>query len=123
MAYLVRAEKVRAIGLSEATPEQIRRAHATPHPVAAVQNEYSLRIRDVEGDIIPPVNELGIGFVTYSPLSRSFLSGELRKFEDLEETDGRRTLPGFQLENFSKNVELVDKIKEIASEKNAHLHN
>lgn len=117
MADLVKAGKVRAIGLSEATPEQIHRAHAT-HPITALQTEYSLWSREVESEIMPTVNELGISFVGYSPLSRGFLSGELNKFEDLEETDIRRGLPRFQPENFSKNVELVDKIKEMALEKN-----
>ncbi|WP_117170113.1 aldo/keto reductase [Paraliobacillus sediminis] len=117
MADLVQAGKVRAIGLSEATPEQIRRAHAT-HPITALQTEYSLWSREVESEILPTVNELGISFVAYSPLSRGFLSGELSKFEDFEETDVRRGLPRFQPENFSKNVELVDKIKEMALEQN-----
>lgn len=117
MADIVKAGKVRAIGLSEATPEQIRRAHAT-HPITALQTEYSLWSREVESEILPTVNELGISFVAYSPLSRGFLSGELNKFEDLEETDVRRGLARFQPENFSKNMELVDKIKEMAMEKN-----
>lgn len=117
MADLVQAGKVRAIGLSEATPDQIRRAHAT-HPITALQTEYSLWSRDVEAEVLPTVNELGISFVAYSPLSRGFLSGELRKFEDLDENDGRRNLPRFQPENFSINLELVDKVKEMASEKN-----
>ncbi|MDG5472088.1 aldo/keto reductase [Jeotgalibacillus sp. ET6] len=117
MADLVQAGKVRAIGLSEATPEQIHRAHAT-HPITALQTEYSLWSREVESEILPIVNELGISFIAYSPLSRGFLSGELKKYEDLEETDVRRGLPRFQPENFSKNVELVDKIKEMALEKN-----
>lgn len=117
MADLVQAGKVRAIGLSEASPDQIRRAHAT-HPITALQTEYSLWSRDVEAEVLPMVNELGISFVAYSPLSRGFLSGELRKFEDLDENDGRRNLPRFQPENFAINLELVDKVKEMASEKN-----
>ncbi|MED3954656.1 aldo/keto reductase [Priestia aryabhattai] len=117
MADLVTAGKVRAIGLSEATPAEIRRAHAT-HPISALQSEYSLWSREVEADILPTVHELGISFIAYSPLSRGFLSGELRKFEDLEETDGRRRLPRFQPENFSKNIELVDQVREMAMEKN-----
>lgn len=83
MADLVKTGKVRAIALSEATPEQIRRAHAI-HPITALQSEYSLWSREEEAEILPTVNELGISFVAYSPLSRVFLSGELRKFEDLE---------------------------------------
>ncbi|WP_144028052.1 aldo/keto reductase [Paenibacillus sp. 32352] len=117
MSDLVREGKVRYIGLSEASSDIVRRAHAV-HPISALQTEYSLWSREVETDILPTVNELGITFVAYSPLSRGFLSGGVRKFEDFAETDYRRVLPRFQGENFQKNLELVDKVKEIAKEKN-----
>ncbi|WP_141434286.1 aldo/keto reductase [Bacillus sp. 03113] len=117
MADLVKAGKVRYLGLSEADAPTIRRAHAV-HPISALQTEYSLWSRDVEQEIIPTVNELGITFVAYSPLSRGFITGELRKFEDLKEDDIRRQLPRFQGENFQKNVDIVDKLGEIAKEKN-----
>lgn len=117
MSDLVREGKVRYIGLSEASSDIVRRAHAV-HPISALQTEYSLWSREVETDILPTVNELGITFVAYSPLSRGFLSGGVRKFEDFAETDYRRVLPRFQGENFQKNLELVDKVKEIAREKN-----
>lgn len=117
MAELVNEGKVRFLGLSEADASIIRRAHKV-HPISALQTEYSLWSRDIEDEILPTVNELGITFVAYSPLSRGFISGELRKIEDLEATDVRRYLPRFQGENFQKNVDLVDKIKEIAEEKN-----
>ncbi|NBD27148.1 aldo/keto reductase [Paenibacillus glycinis] len=116
MAELVREGKVRYLGLSEAAPETIRRAHAV-HPIAALQTEYSLWSRDVEDEILPVCRELGIGFVPYSPLGRGFLTGQIRKFEDLEEGDFRRSSPRFQGENFAKNLELVERIKEIAAEK------
>ncbi|QQZ61182.1 aldo/keto reductase [Paenibacillus sonchi] len=116
MADLVKEGKVRYLGLSEASAQTIRRAHAV-HPISALQTEYSLWSRDVEAEILPVVNELGITFVAYSPLSRGFISGELRKFEDLAEDDVRRYLPRFQKENFQKNVDIVDEITKIAKEK------
>ncbi|CAE6518796.1 aldo/keto reductase [Paenibacillus sp. GCM10023250] len=116
MAELVREGKVRYLGLSEAAPATIRRAHAV-HPIAALQTEYSLWSRDVEDEILPLCRELGIGFVPYSPLGRGFLTGQIRVFEDLAEDDYRRMSPRFQGENFAKNLALVDRIKEIAAEK------
>jgi len=116
MAQLVKEGKVRYIGLSEAGPATIRRAHAV-HPVTAVQTEYSLWSRDVESEIIPQCRELGIGFVAYSPLGRGFLSGKITKTEELDPDDIRTTTPRFQGENFQKNLELVQKIKAIADEK------
>ncbi len=117
MADLVKAGKVRYLGLSEAGASTIRRAHAV-HPISALQSEYSLWSRDIEEEILPTVKELGITFVSYSPLSRGFITGELRKFEDLDANDFRRYLPRFQGENFQKNVDIVDKLGEIAKEKN-----
>lgn len=116
MAELVAAGKVKYIGLSEASPETIRKAHGV-HPVSVLQTEYSLWSRDVEDEILPTIRELGIGFVPYSPLGRGFLTGQIQKFEDLAEDDYRRFSPRFQGENFEKNIQLVDKIKEIAKEK------
>lgn len=116
MSELVKAGKVRHLGLSEAGAATIRRAHAV-HPISAVQTEYSLWSRDVENEVVPTLNELGITLVAYSPLSRGFISGEIRKFEDLAEDDLRRWMPRFQGENFQKNIEIVDKIKEMAQEK------
>ncbi|ULO06615.1 aldo/keto reductase [Paenibacillus sp. 19GGS1-52] len=118
MAELVAAGKVRYLGLSEADAPTIRRAHAV-HPISALQTEYSLWSRDVEDDILPVVNELGITFVAYSPLSRGFITGELQKFEDFAANDIRRHLPRFQGENFQRNVDLVNKIQDMAAEKNA----
>ncbi|UUZ92613.1 aldo/keto reductase [Paenibacillus sp. P25] len=117
MSDLVKDGKVRYIGLSEASSDLVRRAH-TVHPISALQTEYSLWSREVETDILPTVSELGITFVAYSPLSRGFLSGSVRKFEDFAETDYRRVLPRFQGDHLQKNLELVDKVKEIAKEKN-----
>lgn len=117
MSDLVQAGKVRYIGLSEASAELIRRAHAV-HPITALQTEYSLWSREVEADILPAVNELGITFVAYSPLSRGFLSGTVRSFEDFDANDYRRVLPRFQGDNFHKNLELVDTVQEIATQKN-----
>jgi aryl-alcohol dehydrogenase-like predicted oxidoreductase len=116
MAELVRAGKVRFIGMSEAAPETIRRAHAV-HPVSALQNEYSLWTRDPEDEVLPTVRELGIGFVAYSPLGRGFLSGQIRTIDDLAPDDFRRTNPRFQGENFQRNLDLVRHVEELAREK------
>ncbi|PEL09236.1 aldo/keto reductase [Bacillus sp. AFS017336] len=117
MADLVKEGKVRYLGLSEAGADIIRRANAV-HPIDALQTEYSLWSRDIEQEILPTVRELGITHVAYSPLSRGFISGELRKFDDLEPNDIRRHLPRFQGDNFKKNVDIVDKLNEVANEKN-----
>ena len=116
MAELVEQGKVRYIGLSEASPETIRRAHAV-HPISALQTEYSLWTRDPEEAVLPTVRELGIGFVAYSPLGRGFLSGAITKPEDLAEGDFRRNNPRFQGANFDKNLELVERVREIAAER------
>ena len=116
MADLVKQGKVRHLGLSEASAATIRRAHAV-HPIAAIQTEYSLWSRDPEDDILPTCRELGIGFVPYSPLGRGFLAGKFRKIEDLAPDDWRRASPRFQGENFAKNLALVDKIEDLAAEK------
>ncbi len=116
MAELVRAGKVRFLGMSEAAPATIRRAHAV-HPISALQTEYSLWSRDPEDEILPTVRELGIGFVAYSPLGRGFLTGRFRRFEELPADDYRRHSPRFQGENFQKNLRLVEKIRELAAEK------
>jgi aryl-alcohol dehydrogenase-like predicted oxidoreductase len=116
MAELVQAGKVRHLGLSEAAPATIRRAHAT-HPITALQTEYSLWSRDPEDEILPTVRELGIGFVAYSPLGRGFLTGRWRRPEDLPEDDFRRHNPRFQGENFQRNLDVVAKIHEVAAEK------
>ena len=113
MAELVRQGKVRYLGLCEAAPATVRRWHAV-HPISVLQTEYSLWSRDPEDELIPTLRELGIGFVAYSPLGRGFLTGQLRRFEDLPENDWRRHRPRFQGENFQKNLELVDRVKEIA---------
>jgi aryl-alcohol dehydrogenase-like predicted oxidoreductase len=113
MADLVRAGKVRYLGLSEAGAQTIRRAHAV-HPIAALQTEYSLWSRDVEDDILATVRELGIGFVSYSPLGRGFLTGQIKRIDDLEADDYRRNSPRFQGENFQKNLDLVHEIEEMA---------
>jgi aryl-alcohol dehydrogenase-like predicted oxidoreductase len=118
MARLVSEGKVRHLGLSEAAPATIRRAHAT-HKITALQTEYSLWTRDVESDILPSVRELGIGFVAYSPLGRGFLTGRFKRFEDLPEDDTRRNHPRFQGENFQRNLQLVDVVETIAREKGA----
>ncbi|HEX6794930.1 MAG TPA: aldo/keto reductase [Casimicrobiaceae bacterium] len=114
MAELVREGKVRWLGLSEAAPQTIRRAHAV-HPIAALQTEYSLWSRDPEDEILPTVRELGIGFVAYSPLGRGFLSGRIKSLDDLEPDDYRRNSPRFQGENLQKNLRLVDEIRDIAA--------
>ena len=116
MAELVEAGKVRYVGLSEASPVTIRRAHAT-HPISALQSEYSLWSRDPEEDALPTVRELGIGFVAYSPLGRGFLSGAIRSLEDLAEDDYRRRNPRFQGANFQRNLDLADAVRAIADEK------
>jgi aryl-alcohol dehydrogenase-like predicted oxidoreductase len=116
MAELVEAGKVRFIGLSEASPDTIRRAHAV-HPITALQTEYSLWSRDPEDSILPTVRELGIGFVAYSPLGRGFLSGRFRSPSDFPDDDFRRHHPRFQGENFDRNMELVERVEELASEK------
>lgn len=116
MAELVKAGKVRYLGLSEAAPETIRHAHAV-HPISALQTEYSLWSRDPEEEILPTVRELGIGYVAYSPLGRGFLTGQIRRIEDLAEDDYRRNSPRFQGENFQKNLDLVAEIEKMAREK------
>ena len=116
MAELVKAGKVRYLGLSEAAAETIRRAHAV-HPITALQTEYSLWSRDPEGAVLPTVRELGIGFVAYSPLGRGFLTGRIRRIEDLAEDDYRRFSPRFQGENFRKNLDLVAEVEAMAREK------
>ncbi len=116
MAELVQQGKVRYLGLSEAAPATIRRAHAV-HPITALQTEYSLWSRDPEDDILPTVRELGIGFVPYSPLGRGFLSGKIQRIEDLAVDDYRRHSPRFQGENFAKNLAVVEQVNTIAQEK------
>ena len=116
MTELVQQGKVRYLGLSEAAPNTIRRAHAV-HPITALQTEYSLWSRDPEDEILPTVRELGIGFVPYSPLGRGFLSGQITSPDDLAENDYRRTAPRFQGENFAKNLQVVEQVKAIATEK------
>jgi aryl-alcohol dehydrogenase-like predicted oxidoreductase len=119
MAELVKAGKVRFLGLSEAAPATIRRANAV-HPISALQTEYSLWTRDVEQDgVLETIRELGIGFVAYSPLGRGFLTGAIRSIEDLPEGDSRRAgrFPRFQGENFQRNLDLVERVREIADEK------
>jgi aryl-alcohol dehydrogenase-like predicted oxidoreductase len=116
MAELVAEGKVRALGLSEAGPDTIRRAHAV-HPIAAVQSEYSLWTRDVEDAVLPTLKELGIGLVAYSPLGRGFLTGAIRSIDDLDADDYRRHSPRFQGENFQKNLDLVAIIERLAAGK------
>ena len=116
MAELVKEGKVRFLGLSEASSETLRRA-CSVHPIAALQSEYSLWSRDPEDGIFATCQELGIGFVAYSPLGRGFLTGQIKHFDDLEADDYRRFSPRFQGENFQKNLELVGRIEEIAKEK------
>ncbi|HUX73783.1 MAG TPA: aldo/keto reductase [Steroidobacteraceae bacterium] len=116
MGDLVRQGKVRYLGLSEAAPATIRRAHKV-HPISALQTEYSLWSRDPEEAILPTVRELGIGFVAYSPIGRGFLAARFGKPEDLAADDWRRDSPRFQAENFAKNLALVEQIKRIALEK------
>ena len=116
MADLVREGKVRWLGLSEAGPATIRRAHAE-HPVTALQSEYSLWTRDPEDEVLAVCRELGIGYVAYSPLGRGFLTGRFRRFEDLAPDDYRRNSPRFQGENFEKNLEIVEHIRELSDRK------
>jgi aryl-alcohol dehydrogenase-like predicted oxidoreductase len=116
MAELVRAGKVRHLGLSEASPRTLRRAHAV-HPIAALQSEYSLWTRDPEGEVLPTCRELGIGFVAYSPLGRGFLTGRFRSAAEIPEEDYRRNAPRFQGENFRRNFEMLRRVEEIAAAK------
>lgn len=116
MAELVKEGKVRYLGLSEASPKTIKKAHQE-HTITALQTEYSLWSRDVEEEILPLCRELGIGFVPYSPLGRGFLTGQIKTFDDLEEDDFRRYNPRFQGDNFQKNIDLVRKIEAMAEEK------
>ena len=116
MSDLIRQGKVRFLGLSEAAPATIRRAHRE-HPISALQTEYSLWTRDPEDGVLPLCRELGIGFVPYSPLGRGFLTGRFRTFEDLPEDDYRRNSPRFQGENFQRNLDLVERVEEIARRK------
>jgi aryl-alcohol dehydrogenase-like predicted oxidoreductase len=116
MAQLVKEGKVRCLGLSEASAQTIRRAHAV-HPITALQSEYSLWTRDPEDEILPTCRELGIGFVAYSPLGRGFLTGRFKQLEDLPADDYRRNSPRFQGENFQRNLDLVRHIEELAAQK------
>jgi aryl-alcohol dehydrogenase-like predicted oxidoreductase len=116
MAELIHAGKIRHIGLSEAGPATIRRAHAV-HPIAALQTEYSLWTRDPEDEVLPTARELGIAFVAYSPLGRGFLTGQIKGFEDFAPDDYRRNSPRFQGENFQKNLDLVGRVEALAKEK------
>lgn len=116
MAELVKAGKVRFLGLSEAGAQTIRRAHAV-HPITALQSEYSLWTRDPEDEVLAVCRELGIGFVAYSPLGRGFLTGRFKKFEDLAPDDSRRNGPRFQGDSFERNLDLVRRIREIAAGK------
>ncbi|HET7325820.1 MAG TPA: aldo/keto reductase [Nocardioidaceae bacterium] len=119
LSELVDAGKVAYLGVSEAAPDTIRRAHAT-HPLTAVQTEYSLFSRDVESDgVLDTVRELGIGFVAYSPIGRGFLSGQIRSIDDLPEDDWRRNSPRFSQQNFDRNLDVVDKVGELAKDKGA----
>jgi aryl-alcohol dehydrogenase-like predicted oxidoreductase len=116
LAELVQEGKVRHLGLSEASARTIRRAHAV-HAISAVQSEWSLWSRDVEDEVVPTVRELGIGFVAYSPLGRGFLTGAIRSLDDLDDDDFRRHSPRFQGENFARNLELVERVHELARER------
>lgn len=118
MAELVQAGKVKHLGLSEAGPERLRRAHAV-HPIAALQSEYSLWERGLEAEILPTLRELGIGLVPFSPLGRGFLTGEIKSYQDIPEGDYRRNDPRYMGENFAKNMALVDIVKDIARAKDA----
>jgi aryl-alcohol dehydrogenase-like predicted oxidoreductase len=116
MAQLVEEGKVRFLGLSEASPSTLRRAHQE-YRISALQSEYSLWTRDPEDEVLPLCRELGIGFVAYSPLGRGFLTGRFRSFDDLPEDDYRRNSPRFQGDNFQKNLDLVQRVEEIARRK------
>jgi aryl-alcohol dehydrogenase-like predicted oxidoreductase len=116
MSELVQEGKVRYIGLSEAGPQTLRRAHAV-HPISALQTEYSLWSREPEDDVLPVVRELGIGFVAYSPLGRGFLTGQIKNFDDLDAEDYRRQSPRFQGENFDNNLQLVQRVGEMARDR------
>ena len=116
MAELIKAGKVRYLGLSEAAPETIRRAHKV-HPIAALQTEYSLWSRDPEGELLDTAREHGIGFVAYSPLGRGFLTAKITSMEDLAKDDWRRGMPRFERQNFRQNMELVEKIRALAAAK------
>jgi aryl-alcohol dehydrogenase-like predicted oxidoreductase len=116
MAQLVREGKVRYLGLSEASPQTLRRA-AKIHPITALQTEYSLWTRDPEDEVLPTCRELGIGFVAYSPLGRGFLTGQFKTFDDLAADDYRRNSPRFQGDNFQKNLDLVRRVGEMAKQK------
>jgi aryl-alcohol dehydrogenase-like predicted oxidoreductase len=116
MAELVSAGKVRYLGLSEAGPESIARAHAI-HPISALQSEWSLWSRDIEDGVLPTARELGIGIVPYSPLGRGFLTGQLKSPADFDDDDFRRHQPRFQGENFDRNLELVDQVRDMAAER------
>ena len=118
LAELVQAGKVRYIGLSEAAPDTIRRAHAV-YPVAALQTEYSLWTRDPEAELLPLTQELGIGFVPYSPLGRGFLTGQIRSRADLDPNDFRNQNPRFSEENFDQNLRIVDEVRAVAGELDA----
>ena len=118
MSRLIEAGKVRFLGLSEAAPSTIRRAHAT-HPISALQTEYSLWTRDPEDEILPLCKELGITFVAYSPLGRGFLTGRFKRFEDFAPDDWRRSSPRFQGENFDRNLELVRRVEQLAAKKSS----
>jgi aryl-alcohol dehydrogenase-like predicted oxidoreductase len=118
VAKLVAEGKVRYVGLSEASPATIRRAHAV-HPVAALQTEYSLWTRDVETELLPLLRELGIGFVPYSPLGHGFLTGEIRSPEQLSDDDWRKTNPRFTGDNFQRNLRIVDEVQAVAAEAGA----
>jgi aryl-alcohol dehydrogenase-like predicted oxidoreductase len=115
LADQVQAGKIRHIGLSEAAPETIRRAHAV-HPITAVQSEYSLWTRDPEAEVLPTLRALGIGFVPYSPLGRGFLTGQIKSVEDLDGDDFRRTSPRFAGDNFQRNLRIVDEVRAVADE-------
>lgn len=116
MADLVRAGKVRWLGLSEASARTLRRSHAV-HPISALQSEYSLWQREVEAEILPTCRELGVGFVAYSPLGRGFLTGQAKRAEDYESGDSRRSHPRFQGDNYDANLRLVDAVKQLAADK------
>ncbi len=118
MSELVKAGKVKHLGLSEAGPERLRRAHAV-HPIAALQSEYSLWERGLEAEILPTLRELGIGLVPFSPLGRGFLTGEIKSYDDIPEGDYRRNDPRYMGENFAKNMELVSVVRDIAQAKDA----